>query len=226
MRLKHQCFQQRWPRSASTESCCDHGSLYRLPWNIRALSVAHLPHQEASLLNSKFFELQYMPYDTVHAQQENEAHHHKHSGLQEPLPLHPCWRQVPPILSWWDNSPLPPKTCSRTNKVLLQGCDKDPEGTVLTEGFPWCCLLTKEASWAQQHQATSQGCCKKLGCGQDVSGHAFRRIFVTTLVNNKGVSPEEALKSGRHNSMAAQCIYMAHGVDSEMAKFRALGLVW
>ena len=64
---------------------------------------------------------------------------------------------------------------------------------------------------------------KKMGF--DVSGHAFRRLFITSLVNAPGVSTEESLASSRHNSVAAQRPYQQRNSDSEMAKFRALGLL-
>ena len=63
---------------------------------------------------------------------------------------------------------------------------------------------------------------KRLGF--DVAGHAFRRLFITSLVNAAGVSTEEALAASRHNSVAAQRPYQQRGSASEMAKFRALGL--
>jgi integrase len=65
---------------------------------------------------------------------------------------------------------------------------------------------------------------RKLGCG-DSKGHGFRRIFVTSLVNDAGVNTEEAIRFARHKSVAAQHPYMMRNQDSEMAKFRALGLV-
>ena len=40
------------------------------------------------------------------------------------------------------------------------------------------------------------------------------------------VNTEEALRSARHKSVAAQRPYMMRNQDSEMAKFWALGLVW
>ena len=60
---------------------------------------------------------------------------------------------------------------------------------------------------------------------ENTTGHAFRRLFVTTLVNDSGVSTEEALVSSRHASVAASRAYQIRGNNSEMGKFRALGLV-
>ena len=52
---------------------------------------------------------------------------------------------------------------------------------------------------------------------------------VTSLVNDAGVNTEEALRSARHKSVAAQRPYMMRNQNSEMAKFsehwEALGLV-
>ena len=50
-------------------------------------------------------------------------------------------------------------------------------------------------------------------------------LDVTSLVNDAGVNTEEALLSARHKSVFAQCPYMMRNQDSEMTKFRALGLV-
>ena len=61
--------------------------------------------------------------------------------------------------------------------------------------------------------------------GFDVSGHTFRRLFITSIVNGSGVSAEEALASSRHNSVAAQRPYQQRNSESEMAKFRALGMI-
>ena len=60
--------------------------------------------------------------------------------------------------------------------------------------------------------------------GFKVCGHAFHRLFITSLVNEPGVSVEESLAVSRDNSVAAQCAYMTCGSTSEMAKFNALGL--
>eukprot|EP00956_Cyclotella_meneghiniana_P037833 scaffold145304_cov62-Cyclotella_meneghiniana.AAC.2 len=60
--------------------------------------------------------------------------------------------------------------------------------------------------------------------GFDVAGHAFRRLFITSIVNAEGVSTEESLASSRHSSVAAQRPYQQRNSQSEMAKFRALGL--
>ena len=66
--------------------------------------------------------------------------------------------------------------------------------------------------------------CKKLGF-PDASGHGFRRLFITTLANDAGVSVEESMRSAGHNSFAAQCTYMKRNGHSETNKFKALGLV-
>ena len=60
--------------------------------------------------------------------------------------------------------------------------------------------------------------------GFNVCGHAFHRLFITSLVNEPGVSVEESLAASHHNSVAAQHAYMTRGSTSEMAKFNALGL--
>ena len=59
--------------------------------------------------------------------------------------------------------------------------------------------------------------------GFSATGHAFRRLFVTTIVNTPGVSTEEALASSRHNSVAAQRAYMVRGKASEAAKLAGMG---
>merc|ERR1719148_436831 len=57
------------------------------------------------------------------------------------------------------------------------------------------------------------------------SGHAFRRLFITSLVNDPGVSTEETLASSRHSSVAANRAYQVRGDVSEASKFSALGLL-
>ena len=64
-----------------------------------------------------------------------------------------------------------------------------------------------------------------LGLGDKATGHVFRRMFVTTIVNAPGVSAEEALATTRHNSVAAQRPYMVRGNTSEANKMAALGFV-
>ena len=59
--------------------------------------------------------------------------------------------------------------------------------------------------------------------GLDVTGHAFRRLFVTTLVNDGRVSVEESLAAARHSSVAAQRTYMSRNIVSEANRFKALG---
>ena len=59
--------------------------------------------------------------------------------------------------------------------------------------------------------------------GLDVTGHAFRRLFITTLVNDGRVSVEESLAAARHSSVAAQRTYMARNGTSEANRFKALG---
>jgi len=44
--------------------------------------------------------------------------------------------------------------------------------------------------------------------GFDVSVHAFCRLFITSIINDLGVSPEESLASSRYHCVAAQRAYM------------------
>lgn len=60
--------------------------------------------------------------------------------------------------------------------------------------------------------------------GFDVAGHAFRRLFVSTLVNDGRVSAEESLASARHGSVAAQRPYQSRNNVSEANRFKALGI--
>ena len=57
-----------------------------------------------------------------------------------------------------------------------------------------------------------------------VTGHALRRLFITTLANDPGVSIEESMMASRHNSVAAQRPYIRVDGHSEAARFKALGL--
>ena len=63
----------------------------------------------------------------------------------------------------------------------------------------------------------------KLGHPES-TGHGFRRLFITTLANDPGVSVVEAMKSSRHSSVAAQLPYISRDATSETAKFAALGI--
>ena len=56
------------------------------------------------------------------------------------------------------------------------------------------------------------------------TGHAFRRLFITSLPNDAGVSIEESMRSAGHNSVAAQRPYIVRNGVSESAKFAALGI--
>ena len=56
----------------------------------------------------------------------------------------------------------------------------------------------------------------------DFSGHAWRRLFVTTLVNDPSVNTEEALAAARHSSVASQRTYMRRDKVSEANRFKAL----
>ena len=64
----------------------------------------------------------------------------------------------------------------------------------------------------------------RLGFPQ-MSGHGFRRLFITTLVNDPGVNLEESMSAARHSSVSAHRAYMARDSASEVAKFRALGVL-
>ena len=57
-----------------------------------------------------------------------------------------------------------------------------------------------------------------------VTGHALRRLFITTLANDPNVSIEESMLASRHSSVAAQRMYVLANRVSEAARFRALGL--
>lgn len=57
------------------------------------------------------------------------------------------------------------------------------------------------------------------------SGHALRRMFCSTLYNDKGVSIQEAMSSARHGSVAASMTYIMRDQDSEAARVKALGAV-
>ena len=53
----------------------------------------------------------------------------------------------------------------------------------------------------------------------------MRRLFITSMVNDPGVSAKESLVSARHTSVAAQLPYQHRDGVSEYNKFKALGLV-
>ena len=65
---------------------------------------------------------------------------------------------------------------------------------------------------------------KKLGLGDNVGGHALRRLCGTTLNNAEGVSVEKALGSMRHASVSATRTYIVRDNVSEAKKFDAYGL--
>ena len=56
------------------------------------------------------------------------------------------------------------------------------------------------------------------------TAHSFRRLFITSLANDAGVSIEESMQSAGHNSVAAQRPYVVRNGKSEAAKFKALGM--
>ena len=51
-----------------------------------------------------------------------------------------------------------------------------------------------------------------------VAGHALRRLFITTLANDPGVSIEESMRASRHQSVTAQRSYIKVDGHSEVAK--------
>ena len=55
------------------------------------------------------------------------------------------------------------------------------------------------------------------------TGHALRRVFITTLANDPGVSLEAGMDASRHTSASAYRGYQVAGKTSEAAKFAALG---
>ena len=55
------------------------------------------------------------------------------------------------------------------------------------------------------------------------TGHALRRIFVTTL-DDPAVSTEAGMEACCHTSVSAYRGYQVFGKTSEAAKFAALGL--
>ena len=65
--------------------------------------------------------------------------------------------------------------------------------------------------------------CVKLG-HPECTGHGFRRLFITTLANNPGVSVVECMAAARHSSVAAQRPYICQNGVSEVARFNALGM--
>ena len=56
------------------------------------------------------------------------------------------------------------------------------------------------------------------------TGHALRRIFVTTLANDPALSTEAGMEASHHTSVAAYSGYQVVGETSEAAKFAALAL--
>ena len=56
------------------------------------------------------------------------------------------------------------------------------------------------------------------------TGHALRRIFVTTLANDPAVSTEAGIEASCHTSVSAYRGCQVVGKTSEAAKFEALGL--
>ena len=64
--------------------------------------------------------------------------------------------------------------------------------------------------------------CKKLKL--KCTGHGLCALSISTVINEVA-NAEEALAFSRHNSLAAQQPYHRSGHKTEMAKFKALGLV-
>jgi hypothetical protein len=55
-------------------------------------------------------------------------------------------------------------------------------------------------------------------------GHGLRALAITTAANGK-LNPKESMAFSRHSSMSAQKNYQRQNGTSEMAKFRALGVI-
>ena len=56
------------------------------------------------------------------------------------------------------------------------------------------------------------------------TGHALRRVFVTTLANDPRVSVEAAMCASRHTSVAAHRTYQVVGNNADAAQIAALGM--
>mmetsp|Transcript_2201 Transcript_2201/g.6416 ORF Transcript_2201/g.6416 Transcript_2201/m.6416 type:complete len:294 (-) Transcript_2201:53-934(-) len=113
---------------------------------------------------------------------------------------------------------------------------QDVEACQLTEegrgrGTSRCCVcssdecmaqrqvLPQPASRPQQDQRPHEGGLQEARPRR----HAFRRLFVTTLVNDGRVSIEKSHSAARHGSVAAQRTYMSRNKISEANRFKALG---
>jgi len=56
------------------------------------------------------------------------------------------------------------------------------------------------------------------------SPHSLRAYFVTMLANDSGVSVQECMTASRHTSVAASATYQERNMNSELNRFKALGI--
>ena len=101
----------------------------------------------------------------------------------------------------------------------------------LGEGYPKAAMSPNQPIGINTIRSMLNDACKQMG-HPECTGHGFRRLFVTTLANDSGVSVEESLGSARHSSVAAQRTYIQRDGVSEFARslqhsgFNMLDLRW
>ena len=66
--------------------------------------------------------------------------------------------------------------------------------------------------------------CEKMGFANG-TGHAFRRLHITTNAKDPGISLEQSMHSAGHLSAAAQRPYMQVDETSEAAMYKAFGIL-
>ena len=91
------------------------------------------------------------------------------------------------------------------------------------QGFPKAAFSPKKPIGRHKISEMIKEAMVKLGYSGR-TGHNLCRFFVTNLADNPGVNDKEMIKATRHNSIAAARPYMLCDGNSEMSKFKSLGL--
>ena len=93
------------------------------------------------------------------------------------------------------------------------------------KGFPTAMYSAVEPLGKNSITGLFKQCAELLGIEvQAFSGHALRRECISKMVNNN-VPIAEAMATARHSSVSASLAYHKRPVESEVAKFKAFGIL-
>ena len=155
------------------------------------------------LVSLPFMHLAIMPNKTLKLTMNNSNLHADESPASTSL------KMTPTVLAWFS---VTIRTVFGPGQHRMYGKDAS--------------LVQKKHFEAMGFYFSNETLIKEAGkmLGFIFGGHAFHHQFITSLVNEPGISMEESLAVSHHNSVAARVAYITRGSSSELAKFNALGV--